>query len=325
MRILVIGGTQFVGKHFTEQALARGHELTLFNRGSRPAPTGVQHIAGDRNVDLERLREGEWDAVVDTSGYFPRQVRELAEAVSGRVGHYTFISTISVYADPTVPYLDERGELIRLDNPDTEEVTGNTYGGLKALCEVALEESFAGGKLVMRPGLIVGPDDPTDRFTYWPARIDRGGEILVPVGPDLPVQVIDVRDLASWLVRALEEELTGTYNAVSEADRFSFADMVDAARELAREPGELTWVSERFLLEREVGPFVELPLWIPGGAINLSRIDTRRAHAAGLVTRPIGDTVAAALAWYKDPGRHELRAGLTPARERELLEAWRAR
>ena len=324
MDLLVIGGGRFVGKHFVRSALERGHRVTLFNRGNHPLPhPDARHISGDRNHDLDKLAEGTWDAVLDTCGYVPRHVLTAARSLAGRVGHYAFISTISVYADQSTPYQDEDAPLAELDDPDTEEVGGQTYGGLKVLCERALDEHFPGERLVVRPGLIVGPDDPTDRFTYWPVRVARGGEVLAPTTPGMPVQWIDVRDLATWLVDLLEAGTGGTFNAVSEPDRFSFGRLLEASREASGSDARLTWVRESFLLEHEVQPFMELPLWIPGDAVNFSRIDSGRARAAGLTARPLEETVRDTLAWYRESGGHELKAGLSEAREAELLAAWR--
>lgn len=333
MRLLVIGGTRFVGKHIVEEAVRRGHELTLFNRGSMPAPTGVSRvITGDRNTDLARLSDGRWDAVVDTSAYLPRQVRSAATLLEPRVEHYLFISTVSVYADPTVADQDESGTLGRLEDEAVEEITEEAYGPLKVLAEEALADVYPPQRtLVVRPGIIVGPDDPTDRFTYWPARVARGGEVLAPRGPELPLQWIDVRDLAQWLVTSLENRLTGTFNAVSEAGRFSLGGVLEASRSAegpqagggASEAAAVTWVTEEFLLEHGVQPFADLPLWLPGELANMWSIDATRALAAGLTIRPVEETVAATLAWHQRRGSPELKFGMSAEREREVLGDWR--
>lgn len=326
MKLLVIGGTQFVGKHLVGQAIARGHEVTLLNRGNRPAPEGVADvILGDRNSDLRLLEGRRWDAVIDNVAYFPRQVRELAQALGDSVDHYTLVSTVSVYADQDQPGLKEDSRVLQVDDPDIEEVTNETYGALKALCEKALVDIFGGTSLIVRPGLIVGPDDPTDRFTYWPARIARGGSFVAPVGPDMPAQWIDVRDLATWMLDATEARLEGTFNAVSEPGRFTIGDVVDASLAASGSAAHPVWVSEEFLLENEVGPFIEMPLWIPGEGVNFWRIDGSRAMAAGLTARRASDTVAATLDWYRESQRGELRTGLSPDREAQLLAAWQAK
>lgn len=328
MKILVIGGTQFVGRHFVEQAVSRGHEVTLFNRGNNPAPAGVERsVQGDRNEDLGRLADGDWDAVLDTSAYFPRQVREAARVLAGRTNHYTFISTISVYSDQETPLQDESAPLIELPDPDTEELTGESYGGLKVLCERTLARHYPADTLVVRPGVIVGPHDPTDRFSYWPVRVARGGEVLAPVGPELPVQWIDVRDLAVWLTESIERRLTGTFNAVSEADRFTMGELLETSRAISASDARFTWVSEQFLVEQEVGPFVQLPLWVPANSLGFSRIDGSAAQREGLRVRPLADTARATLEWRQSQSERERpwRAGLTAEREQELLVAWSVR
>ncbi|HEX7004552.1 MAG TPA: NAD-dependent epimerase/dehydratase family protein [Trueperaceae bacterium] len=325
MKVLVIGGSYFVGKHFVEQALAKGHELTLFNRGNRPAPPGVVSIEGDRNGDLSELEQGKWDVVLDTCGYFPRQTSAMTAALDGRVEHYAFVSTISVYSDQSKPYQDESAPTIVLEDPTVEEITAQSYGGLKKLCEETVEAAFGSSCLIVRPGLIVGPDDPSDRFTYWPVRVAEGGEVLAPGSPELPVQWIDVRDLAAWLLLALERRLSGTFNAVSEPDRFELGQTLDTCRLVSGSDARFTWVDEQFLLEREVQPFIEMPLWIPGDHVNFSRVDGGRAIEQGLVIRGAEDTVRATLEWHRRQEAREPRAGMSREREAELLSAWNAR
>jgi len=325
VKLLVIGGTQFIGKHFVSQALARGHEVTLFNRGSRPAPDGVESIKGDRNEDLDLLAGREWDAVVDTSAYVPRQVREAARLLEPRVRRYLFISTISVYADMSVPYVNEDSELIRLDDPHTEEVTGATYGGLKVLCEEELAAVYPAERtFVVRPCIVVGPDDPTDRFTYWPVRTSRGGAVLAPRGPELPLQWIDVRDLAEWMLHGLEADLSGTFNAASMADQFSLGGVLGAAMNVSGPGAQPVYVDEEFLLEQGVRPFADLPFWLPAPESNMFRVDATRAREAGLGIRDVEETVRATLEWQAQRGDPELKVGMSPERERELLEAWSA-
>lgn len=333
MRILVIGGTQFVGKHFVAAAVRSGrHEVTLFNRGSKPAPRGVARVyQGDRNTDLELLRQGTWDAVVDTSAYFPRQVREAAELLEPRAERYLFISTISVYADQLAANQDESGVLARLEDPSVGEqvageVTAERYGPLKVAAEEALTAAYPPERsLVVRPGIIVGPDDPTDRFTYWPARVARGGEVLAPKGPDLPLQFIDARDLARWLLAALEDDLSGTYNAVGEAGRFTLGEVIEASLAATGSDATVTWVDEEFLLEQGVQPFADLPLWLPGELANMWTTDSSKALANGLRIRPVEETVEATLAWHRERGAPALKFGMSAEREAAVLEAWRAR
>jgi 2'-hydroxyisoflavone reductase len=323
MEILFLGGSRFIGKHAVIEAVDRGHTVTLFNRGTQPLPiSGVRHIAGDRNHDLERLAGERFDAVIDTSAYVPRQVESAARTLAGSVGTYLFISTISVYADQNTPHLDEDARLSELSDPATEEVTGETYGGLKVLCERALESNFPGKRVTVRPGVVVGPEDPTDRFTYWPVRAARGGEVLAPVGPALSMQWIDGRDLAAFLIHLLETGAQGTFNAVSQPDRFTLGDLLDVSRETAESDATFTWVDESFLLENEVRPFRDLPLWLAGDSLNFARVDSRRAYDAGLAIRGIRETVVDTLGWFAGEGGRQLQAGLDESRERELLELW---
>lgn len=327
-KLLVIGGTRFIGKHLVLEAVSRGHEVTLFNRGSKPAPAGVKEsVVGDRDHDLEELAGGEWDAVVDTSAYVPRQVREAARFFEPRACSYLFVSTISVYEDTSVPLVDEKSRLIRLPpGTDLGEADPANYGGLKALCEEELAAAYPPERsLIVRPTIVVGPDDPTDRFTYWPARVARGGEVLAPSGPGQPLQWIDVRDLAAWMVAALESGLSGTFNAVSEEGRFDMGSLLAACTQVTSSGAEVVWVEDEFLLERGVRPFADLPFWLPAPESNLFRIDGSRALAHGLKVRPAHDTVRATLEWHAGRGAPELTRFLQPSRERELLGAWAAR
>lgn len=326
MKLLVIGGTRFIGRHLVSEAVARGHEVTLFNRGSLPAPDGVAEvILGDRDHDLEKLAGSSWDAVIDNVAYFPRQVRELASAVAGRARHYTLVSTVSVYAEQDKPGLNEDSALLELADPESEELTNESYGGLKVLCERELAANFPGRSLVVRPGLIVGPHDPTDRFTYWPARVAMGGAVLAPVGPEMPLQWIDVRDLATWMLDAAEAGLEGTFNAVSQAGRFTIGELLDASLTASGSGAEVVWAPESFLLEHEVRPFADLPLWIPADGIGFWHTDGSRAIAAGLKVRSVQDTVSATLDWYRSRLDPQLRVGLTREREAQLVDAWRAK
>lgn len=323
MRLLVIGGTRFVGKHMVEAAVARGHDVTLFNRGNRPAPRGVsRELRGDRDEDLSALAEGTWDAVLDTSAYLPRQVRSLVDALGSRVGFYALVSTVSVYADQTLPHLDEDAALAEVDDEDAEEVTNRNYGGLKALCERTLAERFEGPTLVIRPGIVVGPHDPTDRFTYWPARFARGGDVLVPDRRDAPMQWVDARDLAAWTLKAIEDGLTATYNVATEPWRFTLGDLIDACLAHAPARTRAVPVAEAWLLEQGVRPFVDVPLWLPGEMGNVFLIDSSRAHAAGLEDTPVARTVADTLAWWRASGSPAPTTGMDAAREARLLARW---
>lgn len=330
MKLLIIGGTIFLGRHIVEQALERGHEITLFNRGKHNPELfpGVEKIHGDRNADLSALAGRSWDAVIDPSGYFPRSVRTLAETLAGSVGHYTFISSLSVYSDASRPGVDESGAVGAIADESIEEVTGETYGPLKALCERAAEEAMPGRVLNVRAGLIVGPHDPSDRFTYWPHRVAQGGEVLAPGGPNLPVQFIDVRDLAAWILHMIETNGTGVHNATGVGGSVTMGKVIDACLDASGSDARITWADESWLLEQKVGPWMEVPLWVPADdeSAGFNFFDVSRAAANGLTYRSTADTVAATLAWDATlPADRELRAGLKPERERELLEAWKKR
>lgn len=331
MKLLILGGTVFLGRHIVEAALARGHEITLFNRGQRNPELfpEVEKLHGDRDSNLEALRGRRWDAVIDTCGYMPRIVKASAELLAGAVDHYTFISTISVYADFSRPRVDEHTAVGRIEDETTEVVNGETYGPLKALCERAVEQVLPGRTLIIRPGLIVGPYDPTDRFTYWPHRIAQGGEVLAPGRPDRKVQFIDVRDLADWNVRMVEERQIGVYNAVGPTQPITMEQLLHECRAISGSDARFTWVDDQFLIQAGVGPFMEMPLWIPEEApesLVISETSADKAFAAGLRPRPVAETIRDTLAWDATrPANIERRGGLKPERERELLRAWPAR
>ena len=317
MQILVLGGTKFLGRHVVDAALARGHELTLFNRGqTRPDLfPDVEKLQGDRDGDLTALEGRSFDAVVDTSGYVPRVVQETIDAL-GDVGHYTFVSTISVYADVSSPPTEE-SPVAQLQEPTEEWQTA--YGELKALCEDVVRARFPNA-FVPRPGLIAGPWDPTGRFTYWPVRLAAGGRVLAPSPPDADAQVIDARDLAAWTVLAAETGLGGTYNAVGAPLRRDA--LLDACRSDAEV--ELVWVDGDFLAEHEVGEWMELPLWLHGPEhAGMLSVDPARAFAAGLVTRPVAETARDTLEWVRSgEAPIEPPAGLDREKEQAVLDAW---
>lgn len=328
MKILILGGTVFLGRHLVESAIERGHEVTLFNRGQHSAdlyPT-IEKLRGDRDGGLDVLRGRRWDAVVDTSGYVPRLVRASADALKDAVDRYAFISTISVYSDLSVSGVDEEAPVGLLDDETTEEVGGETYGPLKVLCERAVEETMPGQTLTIRPGLIVGPFDPTDRFTYWPHRAAQGGDMLAPAPPDRRVQFIDARDLAEWTVRMVENRATGTYNATGSDESLSFGWLLDACIDGGGVDTRPVWIDEAFLLEQGVGPWVELPLWTPAADESmrgLMAVNVRKAIDAGLTFRPLTDTVRDTLLWDATrPSDVERPAGLSHEREAVVLRAW---
>ena len=322
MRILVVGGTRFVGRHFVASSLERGHEVTLFHRGTSPDVfPEAEHRHGDRDGDLGALAEGEWDATVDVSAYVPAQVRSLAAALGTRGGRHLFVSTVSVYAPPPGPGLTEDAELVELDDPSTEVVTDTTYGGLKVLCERAAAELHGDELLVIRPTYVVGPYDLTWRFPTWLARIAGGGEVLCPGPADAPMQVIDARDQADFMVRLLEQRVAGTFHTVSPRPPFSFGDLLSEVAEQLAPPGTtLTWVDAEPLLAADLDPNA-LPLWSGGDPdVDVMSADPGRANAAGLTPRPLAATIRDTWAWMNDPATTARPGmGLTPDRERELL------
>lgn len=327
MKLLVLGGTVFLGRHIVAAALVQGHEITLFNRGRHNPDLfpEVEKLRGDRDGNLEILRGRHWDAVIDTCGYVPRIVRASAELLARSVEHYTFISSISVYADFSVPGLNEKAPVGKLQDERGEEITSETYGPLKALCEQAVERAMPGRALIIRPGLIVGLHDPTDRFTYWPYRVAQGGEVLAPGHPDRTVQIIDVRDLAEWIVKMVEAPKMGTYNATGPDYTLTMGQLLKTCKSVSRSDATFTWVDERFLLDAGVQPWIELPLWVPDTEEHkgFSAVDCTKAILDGLSFRPLAETIQDTLAWVAArPSDMPCRAGLKREREVELLQQW---
>ena len=330
MDLLLFGGTRFLGRHLAAAALAAGHRVTLFHRGRTGAELhpGAERILGDRDGGLAALAGRRWDAVVDLCGYVPRVVGASAGVLREAAGHFTFVSSISAYAMPFTHGADESHALATLADPAVEEVTGETYGGLKAACERAARDGFGNARvLVVRPGLIVGPHDPTDRFPYWPRRLTRGGEVLAPGVPELPVQVIDVRDLAAWMLALVERGVTGAFNAVGPAETLTLRSCLERIATALGAAPQVTWVDEAFLLARGVEPWMGLPLWVTGEDIGHSTVSGARAREAGLRFRPLEDTARDTLVWDMD--RPEAARADSPAlkaeREAELLAEWAAR
>ena len=321
----MLGGTRLIGKSFVPLALARGHEVTLFNRGTSDpnAFDGVEQIHGDRDGGLAGLQGREWDGVLDTSGYVPRVVRMSAELLEG-AGHYTFISSGSVYADDATPGQDESAPVAVLEDPTFEEVNDRTYGGLKVLCEDEVRRVFGDRCLIVRAGLIVGPNDYTDRFTYWVRRLATGGEVLAPAPPGAPVQLIDARDLAEWLLLMSETRGSGTMNVTGPLDPLTMETVLETCHRVAGSDARITWVDPGFLVDEGVVPWTEVPLWIPGeDAAGFMTRDVSAAVAAGLRFRPLAETVRDTLEWDATRRRDEpLKAGLAAQREAELLAEW---
>lgn len=330
MRILILGGTIFLGRRLVDAALARGHEVTLFNRGQHNADLypQLEKLRGDRDGGLDALRGRRWDVVIDPSGYVPRVVRQSAELLAGAVDRYVFISSISVY-DERRAGIEEDAPVARLADERVEEVRGDTYGGLKALCEQTIEAALPGRAIQLRAGLIVGAHDPSGRFTYWPARVARGGEVLAPGRPERPVQFIDARDLAAWTVRLLEQGGRGVYNATGPASPLTMSALLETCRAVSGGDARFTWLPDAFLLAQGAGPWMELPLWAPetDEYTGFMEVNCRRAIAAGLTFRPLAETVRDTLAWdtaRPAAEREAAPAGLQPAREAALLAAWHA-
>lgn len=359
LKILMLGGTGFTGPHQVNYAVARGHTVTVFNRGQRQAdiPKSVEQLRGDRNseggVGVNALKGNRtWDVVIDVPTTNPRWVREAGQALQGKVKQYIFISTISTYSSYPTAWMDENADLAKYTgekDPFTltpqEAAAGGLYGALKVLSEKEAERLFPGQTLVVRPGLIVGPGDPSDRFTYWPVRIARGGEVLVPGDGKDPVQIIDARDISEWIIRMAENKATGIFNATGPKSPLTMGEMIAGIR--AAMPGDLdvtfNWVPADFLTEKEIRGWSNMPTWMAPRAGNdgWGRVSVAKAIRAGLTFRPLADTAKATLEWHKTrpaeqqtfprmvkrpDGTTVLSAtGLTPEKESEVLAAWKAK
>ena len=344
MDLLVLGGTVFIGRHVVRAALDAGHRVTLFHRGRHalePDARGVvvarvEELLGDRGGDLHALSGGRWDAVVDLSGYYPWHVSASARALSERVARYTFVSSVAAYAGFESERMTESAPLAGLspterreaegldrERPEHQERFWALYGGLKAACEAEVESALPGRSLVVRPGLVVGPHDHTDRFTYWVERVARGGDVLAPGRAAQPVQFVDARDLAAWIVRMTEAGATGAYHATGPAAALSLGELLETCREVSGSRARSVWIDEAALLEAGVVPWSELPLWIPESDSTMrgfQRLDCSKAIAAGLRFRPLEDTVRDTLRWSASrPVGSARRAGMAVEREQALL------
>lgn len=327
MDLLIIGGTRFLGRALVEAAVQFGHGVTLFNRGQTNPDLypELERLTGDRDGGLDALKGRRWDAVIDTCGFVPRLVRDSAGLLAVAVDHYTFISSINAYRDASVVGIDESAPLARMEDESVEEITGDTYGPLKVLCEEAITEAMGGRALHVRSGLIVGPHDPSDRFTYWPHRVEKGGEILAPGDREAPVQFIDVRDSAEWTLRAIEARLTGPFNVTGPDYRLPMEQFLTTCQQVGGSDAAFTWVSDAFLLENEVAAYTEMPLWVPAEFAGFSTVNVDRATSAGLTFRPLEETIYDTLEWRATrPEDYQWRSGLAPEREEELLQAWKA-
>ena len=328
--ILILGGTGFLGPHVVTTARERGHTVTLFNRGKTQPGLfpDIEKLQGDRDGKLDALKGRTWDAVVDTSGYVPRIVKMSAELLAPSVKHYLFISTVSVYDADKIPNADENAPLLTLKDPTTENVREN-YGALKAACEAAAEAAMPGRVANIRPGLIIGPGDPTGRFTHWPTRMAEGGEVLVPGDGTTPVQYVDGRDLGAWIVRVIEDNTTGVYNALGPETKVTMKDAMEACNRAAGNKAQLTWVPSDFLTKQNVSAWGDMPMWIdlsdmPGFGTN----QNKRAVAKGLTFRPLEDTAKDTLAWLEtlpEDKRTKFRSsGIKRDKEEAVLAAWKA-
>lgn len=337
LKILILGGTRFIGLHMTALALERGHTLTYFNRDKTKTDRyrEVERIKGDRNGQIDGLKDREWDVVIDNSGYVPRHVRLSAELLAPKVKQYVFTSSISVYPNFSVPR-DETSPVGKLADESVEKVDGETYGPLKALCEQAVATALPGRATIIRPGLIVGPDDNTDRFTYWPARAARGGEFVAPGAPTDAFQIIDARDLAAFTLNIVESNVTGTYNLVSNVNDFKFGELTDACVAAAKKqakPAEgprATFLPAEFLEAQQVAPWSEMPVWLPakGDEAAFAGTSNKAALAKGLKITPLKKTVNDTLAWHLTrpaEEREKLKAGIAPEKEAAVLAAWKAK
>src|SRR5437667_4945333 len=334
LRILILGGTGFTGPFQVKYALSRGHKVTVFNRGkTHPGelPKEVEQLTGDRNGQLEALKGKQWDVCIENPTTLPAWVRDAAQILKGNVERYIFISTISVYADTSTgpaentPLAKYEGADPFKETLEAMKASGyKTYGPLKALSEQETEKWFPGKSLIIRPGLIVGPRDETDRFTYWPVRIDRGGEVLAPGTPNDPVQFIDARDLAEWTIRLAENRETGIYNATGPAQPLTIGDMMGGIKSALSSNATFTSVPADFLKQQKVEAWSDMPVWA-GDELGMARTSISRALAKGLTFRSLADTASEALAWFKSQPRgrqSRLKAGVTPEHEAEVLAAW---
>jgi 2'-hydroxyisoflavone reductase len=330
--ILVLGGTGFLGPHMVREALRRGHTVTLFNRGrsNKDLFPDLETIKGDRNNGLDGLRGRSWDAVLDNSGYVPRHVQDSARLLAGNTDRYVYTSTVSVYADFTVNNT-ESSPLGTISDETVEEVTNDTYGPLKALCEKRAASEIAADKLtIIRPTYVCGPGDHTDRFSYWPIRTRKGGEMIWPGKPSDVIQIIDVNDLANFTVDCADQNISGIFNAVNPAGKYTMGDLLEDSQAVSGMTVDPVWLSEEFLYENDLAGSRSIPIWSPTGGENggSGTISGEAARAAGLHNRPERETARNLLTWWdaqSEERRANMKAGLAPDREAELIAAWKAK
>jgi 2'-hydroxyisoflavone reductase len=336
LKILILGGTAFLGPALVNVARSRGHEITLFNRGktNKDLYPDLVKLRGDRDGDLTALETGTWDVCLDTSGYIPHMVKASTELLKGRVDQYIFISSISVYADFKEKGLNEKSAVGVITDEEIataltmKDITGLNYGPLKALCEQAASAAFGNKACNIRPGLIVGPRDRSDRFTYWPVRIAKGGEVMVPDKPEIPTQVIDVRDLAEFIVACCEKDINGVFNATSPPEELTMGELFDTCKSVSGSDATFTWVDPAFLEENEIAAWSDMPVWVPldGDDAGHPYVNIDRALKEGLTFRPISETVRGTLDWWNTVSQErkdkDMRSGITAEREAELLAKW---
>ncbi|GEM49074.1 NAD-dependent epimerase/dehydratase family protein [Deinococcus cellulosilyticus] len=326
MNVLVLGGSRFVGWYIVHSLLKAGHQVSVFNRGrsNTDLPAEVEQLVGDRNTDLSALQGRSWDAVIDVNAYVPRQVRQIVEVLKGRVEHYVLVSTISVYSDSAEVPITEESPVIELENKDTEEVTGETYGGLKVLCERTLAELWGEKHTILRLGLVVGGRDLTFRFPFWVKRALEGDEMIAPNKPVSPVQFVFVKDIADFAVHTVENQIYGTFNTVREPELWG-----EVLREIVQQAGTdapLTWVDGNFLLEQGVRPWMDLPIWLPEQPefIGMLSVSDRKAKLNGMPSSPLPEVVEDMVTWAKTQPDEAFKEGLSKERIREILNAWHA-
>ena len=327
MKIILIGGTRFLGRHFVEHAVKAGHTITLFHRGATGCTDfpQVEHVHGDRATDLDKLGTRTWDAVVDTSGYLPRIVRTSAQFFAERAQHYTFVSSLSVY-NTYRPGMVEHDDVAKLEGPEPDVMTPESYGALKALCEKEVMTAFPDRNVQVRAGMIVGPSDYSDRFTYWVRRVSMGGDIIVPEPRKRPIQIIHAGDLAAWMLHMTEKGGEGIYHATAPKEPHTFEEVLEACREVSGSKPNWVWAPESFFQEEKVEFWQELPLCVPPPEDAVMTVSVAKAIAAGLTWKPLLITTRETLAWDANrPAGTQLKAGLAPEREVALLEIWRKR
>jgi 2'-hydroxyisoflavone reductase len=328
MNLLIIGGGVFLGQALLGSALENGHTVTVFNRGQSRQwwPPGVKWIVGDRKEDLHLLMNRQWDAVIDTCGYRPQDVELSCATLYDYCERYVYVSSVSAYASFAKPPIRENDRLASIVGHATEAVTGINYGPMKAECERTVARVFGARSILIRPGLIVGPNDPTGRFSYWPWRIAAGGRVLAPGDPERPIQFIDARDLAAWILHLVDVRASGAFNGTGPNDGATFGELLDTCRWICGEEVEVEWADDKFLEREGVQPWTELPLWIPSHDASMrgfQLVETRRAQASGLTTRPLAVTLNDILEAGIPVASDKRRAGkLTRQRERDLLAVW---